>query len=233
MVDGTSRLISVVGLKDVMDSGNSGMPFMRGAAVVDATQDVCVGCSNGDIAVFQMAANSNARLQRTVKCHEAPISTMTGGGDLVASGDDEGQVCLWNAQFDQQAIFPGEGLPCTCLGMHNDADALVAGFAHGVLRIVQLSTREVTVEVAAHSRCIMALDVHPTQPIFTTVSEDTYMKVWALPDSEDKSASEVALIYEERVEDRFLTGVQFTRDGSERILAAAYDSKELLVWDRA
>ena len=126
----------------------------------------------------------------------------------------------------------------------------------------------------------MALDVHPTQPIFTTVSEvrpprylpahepasptppsqgrrrrrrrrrrhatplsrplcslrlpaqDTYLKVWALPDSEDKSASEVALIYEERAEDRFLTGVQFTRDGSERILAAAYDSKELLVWDR-
>ena len=51
-----------------------------------------MGCSNGDIAVFQMAANSNARLQRTVKCHEAPISTMTGGGDLVASGDDDGQV---------------------------------------------------------------------------------------------------------------------------------------------
>ena len=55
--------------------------------------------------------------------------------------------------------------------------------------------------------------------------------MWTLPDSEDKGG-EVAAVYEERAEDRFLTGVQFARDGSERILASAYDSKELLVWDR-
>ena len=61
--------------------------------------------------------------------------------------------------------------------------------------------------------------------------QDTYLKVWTLPDSEDK-AGEVGVVFEGRAEDRYLTGVQFARDGSERILASAYDSKEILVWDR-
>jgi hypothetical protein len=42
---------------------------------------------------------------------------------------------------------------------------LVAGYATGHLRLFNLETKTLSVEITAHSRAINAIDIHPTLPL--------------------------------------------------------------------
>ena len=53
--------------------------------------------------------------------------------------------------------------PCTSVGIREDVVA--AGYSTGHLRIFRTRTSELVVEVAAHSRCINAIDVAAHQPL--------------------------------------------------------------------
>ena len=109
------------------------------------------------------------------------------------SADDMGIIVVWALQQDPPvaaAVFTeGQGFPCTCVAV--SGDVIVAGFSTGTLRIYRLSALELHMEVAAHSRCITALSVHPSATMMATVSEDTFLHIWPLPSFDSKDVDEV------------------------------------------
>jgi len=94
-------------------------------------------------------------------------------------------------------------------------------------------------EVAAHSRPVSAIAVHPTKPWVVTAGEDTFVHVWhvsALQGQRFGSAfageEAVLLLFSGRGQnlhdDAVLTGVAWDGD---RILATAHDEAAMLTWD--
>lgn len=94
----------------------------------------------------------------------------------------------------------------------------------------------VVADVAAHSRCVVALDAHPTLPFFVSAGEDTLVHVFSLEQirpARSEQSGNLRLLFSSRREDAMLCGVCFARDGSNRIFATAYDRDELFVWKEA
>jgi len=64
---------------------------------------------------------------------------------------------------------------------------LLASYASGHLRIYGIGPnaedRVLQAEIGAHARCITALHVHPTLPIFASVGEDCVVNVWSFPNA--------------------------------------------------
>lgn len=85
---------------------------------------------------------------------------------VLASGDDEGSVIQWDRLAGKPLkVHEGAGLPVTSLLVRGDL--IIAGYASGHIRIFRAAAAPeaslLEVEVAAHARCITALDWHPAQ----------------------------------------------------------------------
>lgn len=206
------------------------MNFLRGVTVLQG--DVYIGCCTGDIAQLSVSPGVSPSLIQMVKGHNAPIASLATiqALDFLASGDDLGVINVKDAQMKKVSSFPGDGFPATCLVSHGEI--LAAGYANGLIRLFRPRQGELAIEIAAHSRCITAMDIHPSKPWIVSVAEDTFMNVWSLPNDDCKDHDEVTLLNSSCATDHLLTGVQFAQDGSNRIIASSYDVDALLVWNR-
>ena len=89
--------------------------------------------------------------------------------------------------WDRVGLFAGNGVPCTGAGFLPDPrststtpDYVVAAYASGHVRLLSLVTNSIVAEIAAHSRSITALAVHPQLPYVVSVAEDSWVRAWAL-----------------------------------------------------
>jgi len=89
--------------------------------------------------------------------------------------------------WDRVALFAGIGVPCTGAAFLPDPrsdsstpDYIVAAYTSGHIRLLSLVTNSIVAEIAAHSRSITALAVHPELPYAVSVSEDSWVRAWSL-----------------------------------------------------
>jgi WD40 repeat protein len=69
-----------------------------------------------------------------------------------------------------------------------------AGFANGMVKIINPMGGIVLCELSAHSRSLNALTCHPTKPLFATCSDDTFMHIFEVTgDKNDKLDVKVVL----------------------------------------
>jgi WD40 repeat protein len=129
----------------------------------------------------------------------------------------------------------------------------IASFASGHLQVYRLEINELLMCIAAHTRAITQICLHPSQPLVAVCSEDQHISVWSVPDLGSCGALEVrcvkggvdtilvapsllciqlSLLYTDVVEHCLFTGVAFVRDGSSKIIAIGYDKETLMVWAR-
>lgn len=127
-------------------------------------------------------------------------------------------VCLRD-RCSQTALGPVAGLAAR-------GGSLVAGFNGGVIRFYSLPQRRLWMEVQAHSRLLSCLAVHPWRPMFATAAEDATVHVWELPEPGEQTQ---ALLSGAWV-DQLVTGLTFCGEGSDILLAAAYDCDDLRIW---
>ena len=153
----------------------------------------CAGCSNSEVLIFELKSNGAAELRRTLHGHDAPVTALAASNKHLVSADESGDVRVWDAEnsYAQSSAFASTGCvfghcfglararacvarravtrilraryPCTSVGIREDVVA--AGYSTGHLRIFRTRTSELVVEVAAHSRCINAIDVAAHQPL--------------------------------------------------------------------
>jgi len=198
--------------------------FLQGVACLPARPSICVGSSSGSIFVFDFHMKS-FQYSQSLKFHTQAINSLTVNKVLeaFAACDDQGTISVWNAQsLSKKCAFEGTGHPSTSLLI--TGDILMSSYTTGHIRLFSLSTETLCAEIAAHSRCINAMALHPTKPMFASVSEDTYINVWSVPDFDSKDAK-VELVYSNSIADHLLTGVVFL--SSENIVAASYDAETL------
>lgn len=98
----------------------------------------------------------------------------------------------------------------------------IVGFANGEVRILS-PKGQIIVELSSHSRGINALSCHPTKPVFATSSDDTFMNIFEVSESND-----VNLKLSSRVNDYQLVGVVF---GDDSVISTPYDFKDIIVWN--
>jgi WD40 repeat protein len=106
-------------------------------------------------------------------------------------------------------------------------ETIVAGFVTGHIRIYRANIGELAVEVAAHTRPVMGLALHPRDSSFASCSEDQHVSVWVLPDFESRSSSVVDCFSTRKLPNRMLTGAAFVPQ--DRLALAAYDDSEIAI----
>ena len=106
---------------------------------------------------------------------------------------------------------------------------MLAGYSTGHIRVFDVGTKALVVQINAHARWIHALEVHPVDPsYFASVSEDCNVGVWRLPDLESARVRQVAMHH---APDALLCGVAFC--GSEKrdhVAVTAYDVQYVQAW---
>lgn len=165
----------------------------------DQTGRIFVGAGNGEFIVFSITKQKFA-LTKKYAAHKEPVTdlsyfetgTPVAPGGVLVTGDQSGAVAVWDdvkEVITKVAEFPGAGQPVTSIRTgHGFA---VVAYASGHIRLIDLKTKKMAVEIAAHVRCISAVDIHPTKPLFAATSEDTYTSIWTLPVATNKKIKNV------------------------------------------
>jgi len=200
--------------------------FARGITTALAANKtfLFVGTSSGSVLVFEVKGKDYT-FSQVLKAHAYSLCELVSdvaGGAAWASGDSYGNVVTWNG-LEKDVSFAGAGYPCTSLALKGAT--LICGYANGTISLHNLKTRAKVVDIAAHSRSINAIDVHPTADMFVSVSDDTYVNVWGY----NTDTFEVKLLFSTNFPDNLLCGVQFSGDKSTSITVAAYDYPHIAV----
>lgn len=153
---------------------------------------------------------------------QAKMTKLEGGGGSSA------------AQQSQHVGVKGNhlGAPVNCLvtGVGSSASAptahvVAAAFTTGHIRLYDVSKRQITHEIAAHTRAINALDMHPTKPILLAASEDTFVSCWTVPTAANP---QIKSLMAESPALGLLTGCKFGGGANaELIVTTIYDSRSL------
>jgi len=200
---------------------------LKGIAA-DNNANVFIGSGSGEILVFNITAKKMA-LTKKLEGHQHAVQDLNATDGHMVSGDEFGSVVFWSYKeddFKKLHEIKGDGNPVTTIAIgHGYA---VVGFSTGHIRIYSLDKHQLKVEITAHTRTINTIDMHPTQPMFATVSEDTFLSVWSLP---TPKSSQVRKLHLQSVSSGLLTGVRFNVRDPNQLLVTCYDSRFLMYLD--
>ncbi|CAM9255384.1 unnamed protein product, partial [Hapterophycus canaliculatus] len=168
------------GLTALDDGGH----FTQGIGMVPKGRLFIVGCSDGDVFAFQAKTGPNGdacELMATLRGHERPITCAGADSDYCVSGDAGGAVTVWSVakHLERHCSFEGDGNPVTALRTRDST--VIAAYSTGHLRLFDARKMSLAIEIAAHSRTINAIDLHPSSMLLATVGEDFFLNVWELP----------------------------------------------------
>ena len=186
-----------------------------------------IGSSAGGVIFFQVEGKE-FEFDSVVKGHDAAVTCLGGGANCAVSGDQDGNTTVWSTMSKAvQCTLKGDGHPTT--SCHVRKDRVFVAYSTGNIKIFLRSTQTVAVEIAAHARCIWAMDIHPYKNWIASVGEDTMLNVFSFPEQDD---GEVELIVSRVVTDNVLTGVQFSRNSKsdQNIYGTAYDKEAKICW---
>lgn len=208
---------------------------------------ICVGVSTGAVCLVPVPDPEGARSGNVAfgdsllsPTSENPIVDLSAGQvfddpsrALVCSADAAGAVLVHALEADGTwmhccAFETGtvDGTPSLCTSARMRGNHLFTAYSTGHIRIYDLVSCTMCVQIAAHARWINALEVHPGGMVFATAAEDTTIQVWDFVDP-----TKVAHLYSIPVADALLCGVAFC-GGNERdtICATAYDQAIVHSW---
>ena len=215
--------------------------FLRGISAIAGSNRFAVGASTGDVFIYELGGDGSEIAFRHLlpagKCADASaITALASSPSHVVCADDNGSLAVWDVGTWQplfnfggvssRSLSESRGFPCTSVEIRGDT--IFGAFATGHLRLFRLSGRSCVVEIAAHARCITALDLHPKLEILVSVGEDSLVNVWNF-DLGGDGAIGAELRLSHSVKDSLLTGVQFAENG--QIVASTYDREALVVLD--
>merc|ERR1711991_1064798 len=109
------------------------------------------------------------------------------------------------------------GIPCTSVAMRNGV--IYVAYGNGVVRLFDAEEQRLVAEIDAHGRAVTGLAVHPTQPWFATVGQDSVLAVFAVGEG-----TRVEALTTRVLEDSMPFGVAWS---GRSILVSKYDSRKL------
>jgi WD40 repeat protein len=121
-----------------------------------------------------------------LKGHKAPINCLAfGPGGVLATGGGAaqkgvGELKLWNIATRQELPpLPGVAAPVLALAFSRDSRLLAAGFRDGVVKVWDLTTREVK-NTFVHTAQVNAVAFAPHENVLASAGKDLTIKFWDL-----------------------------------------------------
>lgn len=214
------ELSSVFGTPDEVED-----LFARGIAVLSDL--LCVGSSSGQLLVFDGKDGAfDLSLIRRVDTGKSPICAISSFKDILASGNDCGDIYGFSLEqsFANVFTFFGAGSPCTTICQSDEW--LFAGFSTGHIRVYRTDIMEMTFEISAHTRAVTGLTINNTRSFIASCGKDQIVHVWRIPDYASGTSCSVDLLSSEILENKLCTGLAFMTD--DRLCVASYDDDELV-----
>ena len=152
---------------------------------------ICGSCS-GDRSV-RVWDTANCQQLHSHSAHKAEVLSVAlcgENGDLVASGDKSGGLCVcsWrdasSRQTPDEVTKPAPGSSLNCLAAHPALPLLAAGFHSGLVLVLQLPSREVLARFTGHDLEIQSLAWRPScasQPdalVLASAAKDRQIRLW-------------------------------------------------------
>jgi WD40 repeat protein len=130
--------------------------------------------------------DKDGKVLATVPDTGRDVKAATFSADLTwaAAGDDSGTVRIWDLEKKERIggdlpVFPG---PVGDLGLTPDKKYLVTISPSGLLKVVDLKSRDMTEGPVAHKAGIRGLLVSPKGDMVLTLGADREVKAWSLTD---------------------------------------------------
>lgn len=227
------NMIYLYPLSSLMGTDQSESPFIKGIA--SDGSNFSVGTSAGKVLVFDCGTGLSGgtfpvsqRLE--TDSSPIPVSAVSCSPTLISAGNDFGSIFLYRPRegYAQTAKFKGEGAPCTAL-VQNDR-LVMAGFGSGHIRLYRADINELTVEIAAHARAVMALDYQELTEFLASCSADQQVYVWSIPSFTSKAHSTINCVFSTTLENKICTGIAFF--GDTKLAVSGYDEEEVTVFHR-
>ncbi|UJR15804.1 hypothetical protein I4U23_002735 [Adineta vaga] len=223
--DGTSNIY--IHMLDKTPAGRTeASVYSRG--IVGVGQNLlCVGNHNGEILVFNVPQKgTNILLKETLTGHQHGITGLVSNDEYLVSSDTIGMIIIWNVSTMSQVnnIQPNEHEGITTLSMWKNC--IIAGYANGMIRLFDVENAQIVGSIAAHSRCINAIDCND-EGLVASVSDDCYVRIWKL--SGDADDLQISHECNYQIENNQLVGVKFVNLSRADIAVSMYDSNEVIV----
>lgn len=202
--------------------------FMRGACSLTTstgTNCIAVGSSIGTLLIVTTSGDVIHRLSTS---SSSPITAVAATPRYLFCANDEGDILGFRCDgtFENFMRIQGKGDCCSALVCKDGV--VVAAFSTGHVRIYRAELGELSIEIAAHSRAMTGMALHPHCAYLATCGEDQNAHVWTFPDFLSPSGSDMDLAYSSKLENCLCTGVAWTAD--QQLLVASYDSEDLHVF---
>uniref|UniRef100_UPI00358E0F00 WD repeat-containing protein 54 isoform X2 n=1 Tax=Myxine glutinosa TaxID=7769 RepID=UPI00358E0F00 len=218
---------------------NTKVVFARGVAAV-AGLYICVGVSSGCVLVFNIPPRgTNITLCNELHQHSDAISSISGEtlGDLestvdMVSADDGGVICTWKSgeDFTLMHKLPPYGCACTSVVMWRGIVA--AAYGTGQIRVYDGTTGMLHADIDAHARWINSLDIAPATGLVLSGSEDSFVRIWKIGETDRVDGTEVAHLHSECVQDVLVCGARFCDTRGDSFAVTGYDLCEILRYVR-
>ncbi|GFH17169.1 WD_REPEATS_REGION domain-containing protein, partial [Haematococcus lacustris] len=158
--------------------------FARGAAMniaCDGSANMCFGASNSCLYVLEVDPLGCPTSLPAI-CLQFDEWTDDLGSSLV-SADESGSLTVWEAasasSYKAVASLGEAKVPAVALAVRHEF--VVAARLDGCIQVFSLRSKVLRAELAAHSRFLTCMDIHPTKDIIVTGAEDGSISVMTLP----------------------------------------------------
>jgi len=214
--------------------------FARSSTILlaaDGSANICFGASSGDVHVLQVDELGRFQGPSTFHHHKAPITAMGSAyqsrhgrtaedvSPLLLTADESGVVIVWKADSAESykvvRTLGSATVPATSIAIRKDC-AIVARL-DGSVQVYGLKDGKLRAEIAAHSRWLTCMDIHPLKDIIVTGGEDGMIAVWMLPVGGQKAAVLLSTVWMHAT----VTGVAFCGPTFDDVAAVAFDTDEL------
>lgn len=113
--------------------------------------------------------------------------TMSPGGNILAGGNEEGHVVLWdlNNNNEERQLYRTEKVPISAIAFSNDGQLLVFGDESGTVTIWDLEGKKVLKKMPGHESDITDLEFNADNSLLASTSRDGTAKLWIMNDLND------------------------------------------------
>jgi len=218
--------------------GMASHPFSRSLPDGDGVQNshVCVGSSLGSVCVY----TSNGTLFRCLSpaAEGRAITCLAASALYLLSADEEGNIRAYSITDNYENVMQisttgtaNSVVGKYCTSICTRKTTAIAAFSTGHMRVYNIDLGQCVLELAAHSRCITGMALHPTEDYVATCGEDQAINVWTVPTFSPRSGSSARapctmdLSHCEHWIDSLCTGITWWH--GTYVLCVGYDSSHM------
>ena len=198
--------------------------FGRIHAVAFSYDNTILVSAGADKTIFMLDVSSGGELEKLYG-HSSTIRAIAISPNerLMASGDDHGNIKIWNWQERQEIDELNVSLPVRTLAFSPDSKTLVSGGDDCYIKLWNSDTRTEITTLEKHSQPINTVVFSPDGQMIASGSDDCTIKLW-------DNQRQIEIV-ELKGHTKGVTSVSFSSDG--QTLVSGSKDKTIILWERS